>query len=564
MSYKTTRIYDFKLLDRHIDFDSLVDSAIASLTEFAQENDIQGYVGCTLDLVYPDLTLVEDSKGGWNNRVERLTEKVHKRFAEVDWEITNLRSNLFGVLDYAHGTLPHKITTAVRRGKYQLKRSIEVSVPYDPAISYQAVVIVLRVLLKMITPDWFQYADSAILTTWATTLQSIDEVVISSEVGKKVPWKHWLRKDTAEDAIEYFQTPGITEAIVKECKGYYMNADKAEKGERTVRRYLYDSGQKEPMEVNTPMDLRNLVEEKGFYAFYSSCETRDGDVGKVCIDLDARWMLQTLLGPADTWALECALIDGILELTAQIGWPSPAIKFSGSRGIHAYWLIEKGAVGDEWIDIEPYEKTVLRIDKDIMKKKTTESFMRPFGGVKTLFQAMVLRAKYQHMDWSKVPLSSGTMEALGIQSPEQLITVGPLEDRFMTKMGVDIISQKKGVFRTVLSPHFKSGLVSRNIGNQFGQIGSEFRVWRFMRKLASREQVMEDMLTDHRSMQSNPGTLRYEHLESLAEILRGDVSMLIRFSPGNASGLVPTKYQLYEERYAKLHDYQQWRPWSSD
>ena len=57
-----------------------------------------------------------------------------------------------------------------------------------------------------------------------------------------------------------------------------------------------------------------------------------------------------------------------------------------------------GAVGDEWIDIEPYEKTVLRIDKDIMKKKTTESFMRPFGGLKTLIQAMVLRAKFQHMD----------------------------------------------------------------------------------------------------------------------------------------------------------------------
>lgn len=163
-------------------------------------------------------------------------------------------------------------------------------------------------------------------------------------------------------------------------------------------------------------------------------------------------------------------------------------------------MIEKGALGDEWIDIEPYEKTVLRIDKDIMKKKPTESFMRPFGGLKTLIQAMVLRAKFQHMDWSKVPLSAGTIEALRIQSPEQLITVGPLEERFMTKMGVDIISQRKRVFRTVLSPHFKSGLVSRNIKNQFGQIGSEYRVWRFMRKLASREKVMEDMLLDHRPM----------------------------------------------------------------
>ncbi len=42
-------------------------------------------------------------------------------------------------------------------------------------------------------------------------------------------------------------------------------------------------------------------------------------------------------------------------------------------------------------------------------KKTTEPFMRPFGGLNTLIQAMVLRAKFQHMDWSKVPLSSGTI-----------------------------------------------------------------------------------------------------------------------------------------------------------
>ncbi len=59
------------------------------------------------------------------------------------------------------------------------------------------------------------------------------------------------------------------------------------------------------------------------------------------------------------------------------------------------------------------------------------------------------------MDWSKVPLSEGSIKTLGIQSPEQLITVGPLEDRFMTKMDVDIISQRKGVFRTILKVRVK-------------------------------------------------------------------------------------------------------------
>lgn len=561
MSYKSTRIYDFKLLDRLIDYDTLVDNAIAALSEFGEKNYIDGFVSCTLELLYPDLKLIEDSKGGWVNRIERLTKKVHTRFSDVDWAITNLRFNMFNVLDFAHSTFPHRITTAVRKGKYQLMRSIDITIPCRD--SFLSTLIVLRVLLKMITPDWFQYADSARLTTWATVSPNPKDVIVHQELGRKVPWIHWLRQDSQKEAIEYFRTPGIAEIIVNECRGYYMNADKAQLGERTVRRYLYDTGERQPLEVNTPSDLRELVEDNGFYAFYSSTETRNGEVGKVCIDLDARWMLQSLLGPESTWSLECALVDAILEVAAHLKWPSPAIKFSGSRGIHAYWLLEKGAVGQDWIEVEPYADTVLRIDRDIVKKKTTESFMRPFGGLKTLIQALVLRAKYQHMDWSKVPITDRTTEALGVNSLEQLITVGPLQDRFVTKMGVDVISRRKGVFRTIMSPHLKSGLVSRNIRNQFGQIGSEYRVWRFMRHLATRQKVMEDIALDRKLMEPNPGVLSRSDLESLAELVVGDVSMLVRFSPGNASSLMPEKYRLYEARYSSADSRKPWRPWNS-
>lgn len=55
-----------------------------------------------------------------------------------------------------------------------------------------------------------------------------------------------------------------------------------------------------------------------------------------------------------------------------------------------------------------------------------------------------------------------------------------------------------------------------------------------------------------------PDTLQREHLETLSELVKGDVHMLIRFSPANASGLAPEKYSLYEHRYAKLHDYKPW------
>ena len=290
----------------------------------------------------------------------------------------------------------------------------------------------------------------------------------------------------------------------------------------------------------------------------------DNEVGKVCIDLDSRWLLQSLLGPEVTWSVQCALVDAILKLGAQLQWPSPAIKFSGSRGIHVYWLVERGAVGSEWIEIEPYRETAFKIDKYIAKKKTTESFLRPFIGLKTLTQAMVLRGKQMHMDWSTVPLTDQVLQALGIETPEQLITVGPLEDKFITKMGVDVISHPKGVFRTTLSPHFKTGLVSRSIRNQFGQIGSEYRIWRYMRKLAERQQVIEDLLQDHRVMRPDPGILTRQHLESLAEQVIGDVSILLKFSPAVASELTPETYHRYESRYSNKKTRKPWRPWNTE
>ena len=106
MTYKSTRIYDFKLLDRLIDFDTLIDHAVEALMEFNESNIVEGYIGCTLDLIYPDLSLVDDSKGGWVNRVQRLTEKVHRKFSDVDWTLTTLRSNLFNTLDFLYDKLP--------------------------------------------------------------------------------------------------------------------------------------------------------------------------------------------------------------------------------------------------------------------------------------------------------------------------------------------------------------------------------------------------------------------------------------------------------------------------
>ena len=96
--------------------------------------------------------------------------------------------------------------------------------------------------------------------------------------------------------------------------------------------------------------------------------------------------------------------------------------------------------------------------------------------MKVLTQAMVLEAKHNYMDWGRTPLTPKILDALDINHPSQIITVGGLDDRHHGKLSVDILSQRKGVFRSVLSPHLKTGLVSRDITNEFGQIGTEYRI----------------------------------------------------------------------------------------
>ena len=74
MTYKSTRIYDYKLLERLIDFDSLINNTIAALNDFNETNYIEGHIWCTLDILYPDLGLVDPTKGGWDFNVQRLTD----------------------------------------------------------------------------------------------------------------------------------------------------------------------------------------------------------------------------------------------------------------------------------------------------------------------------------------------------------------------------------------------------------------------------------------------------------------------------------------------------------
>jgi hypothetical protein len=120
LSYKTTRIYEVKLLDRLIDYNTMIDNSITALSEFANALKVDGFIGCTLTLRYPDLGLIDRRKGGWNRRVKRASEKIHGRFTDVDWAITRLEGELFNTLDFADDIPPHTSTARTRSAQNRL------------------------------------------------------------------------------------------------------------------------------------------------------------------------------------------------------------------------------------------------------------------------------------------------------------------------------------------------------------------------------------------------------------------------------------------------------------
>lgn len=77
------------------------------------------------------------------------------------------------------------------------------------------------------------------------------------------------------------------------------------------------------------------------------------------------------------------------------------------------------------------------------------------------------------------------LQGLGREHHDEVIILGKDEDTNPGRLSIDTISATKAVFRTPLSLHYKSELVSRPILNTFSQIDAVCRMWPFMKHHAT-------------------------------------------------------------------------------
>ena len=98
--------------------------------------------------------------------------------------------------------------------------------------------------------------------------------------------------------------------------------------------------------------------------------------------------------------------------------------------------------------------------------------------LKTIVQGLVVRAMFEEFS---TDLPESLLDQLCLEDFAHLVTFSVKDHKVDSKIKIDVISMPQGVFRTALSPHKKTGLVSRNIRGVLGGIDTPFLDWEMIR-----------------------------------------------------------------------------------
>ncbi len=553
MTYRATRIYDVALRTLYVDYRSAMMRSIDAIIRHKSQIK-NGFLCATLKLRYPNPDLVRNEALGWRSRVLDLLKRVDNCFEKIYWTLAKQKGNLCGVFEVTKDPFPLNISAPKWFGQLRFIRSIVLKIPIR---EFNRSLKVFRILLRlMISPLGFQYVEEARLKTTylQKTTGGLKERFLHGETVEVIEWPFWLKESSTEEALDFFFIPDVAENITDQCKGLYMIGDQARDGESMVRRNIRIDGIKQPITITEPDDVIYLTSCHHLFAFYMSCEglplpsenrTAVDYIPKlrqVCIDLDNQWLISAILGLSKLWRLDCQICEAILSLVFKFGIPPPALKFSGAKGMHMYWRVEPNALGMIYTDLEPYLTVAYEVDPTISAKKTTKVYLGQFMAMKTIIQALVARAMFEEFE---TDLPEAILDKLGLEEFSHLIAFSTQDHQMDSKIRTDILSMPQGVFRTALSPHKKTGLISRNIRGPLGGVDTPFMDWGLVKRYSTLEYVAEEIQRYPERHELNPGILTRYDLERLADNLSDEIYMLLKFGQVNMMTLPTESYHEY-------------------
>jgi hypothetical protein len=309
--------------------------------------------------------------------------------------------------------------------------------------------------------------------------------------------------------------------------------------------------QERPITIMSPDEVAGLVADRDFGAFYPWIERHDGQVSVLVCDLDMGRGFVGLLGPRLAWAACCNVSDAIVAAAKALGLPMPARLYSGSRGIHVVWNVDADAFqlgGEDGSIVLPgYKLAVLSVEPKAEHLTSLDKYLHnPRFASKLVLEALVLHAMHAHMVNGTI-MDDQCRRALEIGRDAWSCTLDRTKDpQYPSKVTVDC----QPLVHRWLSPHHKSGRVTRSIVDETGTLRPEFRTLAVIQDESELHHVVDELPKKPERFAPHPGFVPGETIEALCEprALGATIAMLL----GEGTGPCCT---LTAQKYADLHKY---------
>ena len=308
--------------------------------------------------------------------------------------------------------------------------------------------------------------------------------------------------------------------------------------------------------------FQEIIRSNDISGVYMSTRSTRNDVLYVLVDIDMSDILRKTFSEQMIWDLTLEITEGIIRTAKSLGLGNPSIMYSGSRGDHIIYRVEKDALDDIEGEINlPIFHYYNLPGQSSLKKKRGSCYHDKFKFFKNLMQAICLHTIYL----GDIDISYKVRRKLKISHPRQLFKLSVFS---ATQIGIllDTSSSNKGVVR-IFSAHPSTKRISIPlIDPETLKIYDKYRDFEIVKEESKISSVLEKIKDNHiEDFLYLPAKITKIQLTRLfrPDCLVGTFFVLLRFGPRyvlNRSKMsfcfwhnYFTKKAFYEYSYHMIH-----------
>ncbi len=374
------------------------------------------------------------------------------------------------------------------------------------------------------------------------------EVVLNTKLKRvrATDMRKFLTLDDKESVLEFLKQPEVKKILLSNFYPYGAKKSHIKTEitfdvlkERVIaqkrRRILLSNGVYKLLhDVITPYtsneEFLKIISNNNILGFYSSVRTtKTQEIVTAIIDIDISRFLRTSYSILIIWKLIIAFTEDLIRnLTSSFQLPTPLVVFSGNRGIHLVYRLEKDCINADFNYLDFSELYILPSQKYLVKNKNSILHSK-FTFMRTLMQAILL---YTIKNFAIQKIPKLIRNQLGILNTTDLFKIS-LHSNNEIGILLDTTPNNSGVHRC-FSIHPKSGLVSIPLNDPITKlIAKRFKEYNIVKKESNRKFVIDNIKRGIKASYFQfPPVITKEHIKYLLQpdTLLPYLSLIVRFS----------------------------------